>query len=150
MENHQLSVLIVEDDKNLRYSLTELLSYCGYKVHGAQDGLAALEQLERVQPDILLSDLNMPRMDGYELLSIIRSRYPGIRVVAMSGAYTDEQIPGGVAADAFYPKGGGGCALLIAILTRVASRHFSPSRTAQESQVSVPGESAREISRVEP
>lgn len=146
MESHGLSVLVVDDDAVLRGALIELLSYRGYKVHGAPDGLAALEQLAEAQPDILISDLNMPNMDGYELLSIVRSQYPGIRVVAMSGAYADERIPDGVAADAFCPKGCGRCDTLIATVTRIASRQFSPARNAQENHVSARRRSGRKVS----
>jgi CheY-like chemotaxis protein len=56
-------------------------------------------------PDIILSDLNMPLMSGFELLSIVRQRFPLTRVVAMSGAFSGEAIPTGVSADAFYEKG---------------------------------------------
>lgn len=128
MDNYKISVLIVEDDAGLRNSFMELLRYTGFKVHGAPDGLAALEELDVAQPDIVLSDLNMPRMDGYELLTVVRSRYPGIRLVAMSGAYTGEVVPFGVAADAFYPKGCSQCSRLIATLKRVVALQFSPAR----------------------
>jgi hypothetical protein len=63
-------------------------------------------------PDILLSDLNMPVMSGFELLSVVRRRFPAMRVIAMSGAFFGEEVPSGVAADNFYQKGGGLDALL--------------------------------------
>jgi DNA-binding NarL/FixJ family response regulator len=55
---------------------------------------------------VIISDLNMPQMSGFELLSVVRRRFPQIPVVAISGAYDQgSDVPGGVIADAFYPKG---------------------------------------------
>jgi CheY-like chemotaxis protein len=70
-------------------------------------------QMRHAVPDILLSDLNMPGMSGFELLSIVRRRFPSTRVIAMSGAFTGDQVPPGVAADAFYAKGRSGVTPLI-------------------------------------
>ena len=64
-------------------------------------GFDALLQMERSLPSIVIFDLNMPEMSGFELLSVVRRRFPKISVIAMSGAYH----PGGVIADAFYAKG---------------------------------------------
>jgi CheY-like chemotaxis protein len=59
-----------------------------------------------VTPDVIISDLNMPQMSGFEFLSVVRRRFPGIPVVAVSGAYEfGDHVPGGVIADAFYAKG---------------------------------------------
>jgi DNA-binding NarL/FixJ family response regulator len=54
----------------------------------------------------------MPGMSGFELLSIVRRQFPVISVIAMSGAFSGNQIPCGVAADAFYEKGNGVAVLL--------------------------------------
>ena len=58
-------------------------------------------------PDIIVSDLNMPGMSGFDFLPIVRRRFPAIRLIAMSGAFTGNEVPPGVVADAFYPKGTG-------------------------------------------
>jgi CheY-like chemotaxis protein len=99
------SILIVDDNASLRMVLAIIFSREGYQVRLAEDGFSALDEIERHTPDLLLSDLNMPGMSGFELLSVVRQRFPMIRVVAMSAAFFGEQLPAGVMADAFYAKG---------------------------------------------
>ena len=99
-------ILIVDDDAAIRDTLALLLHSSGYDVTLAVDGFDALLQLKRRLPAIVLSDLNMPHMSGFEFLSVVRRRFPRISVIAMSGAYhSGDAIPGGVIADAFYAKG---------------------------------------------
>jgi len=99
------SVLLVEDDGDLRAILAAMLIQTGYDVRTAWDGVSALLELEAGIPDIIVSDLNMPRMSGFELLSTIRAEFPSIPLIAMSGAFSGSQVPEGVIADAFYEKG---------------------------------------------
>src|SRR5438105_5210039 len=82
------SVLIVDDESSIRNSLAMVLEAEGYETSMAVDGFDALLLLKRTLPDIVLSDLNMPRMSGFEFLSVLRRRFPQISVIAMSGAYT--------------------------------------------------------------
>jgi CheY-like chemotaxis protein len=114
MPDLKTSILIAEDEESVRTSLAQVLSVLGHRVRSAPDGLAALIEMRQEAPDILLSDLNMPGMSGFELLSVVRRRFPAVRVIAMSGAFSENQVPCGVTADAFYPKGHG-----VAILVRV-------------------------------
>jgi len=107
MPDTKASILIVEDEESVRTSLAQVLTYLGFRTRSAADGLAALKEIRAEVPDLLLSDLNMPEMSGFELLSIIHRRYPAIYVIAMSGMPSEDQIPTGVIADAFYRKGGG-------------------------------------------
>ena len=74
-------------------------------MRSAEDGFSALAEIRREVPGVLLSDLNMPGMSGFELLSVVRRRFPSIQVIAMSGAFSGDGIQPGVAADAFYAKG---------------------------------------------
>jgi CheY-like chemotaxis protein len=115
MPDHKPSILIVEDEELVRTSLAEILKILGHLVRCAADGFAALVEINEEVPEILLSDLNMPGMSGFELLSVVRRRFPAIRVVAMSGAFAGDQVPDGVAADAFFAKGNGVAVLLKAI-----------------------------------
>ena len=57
-------------------------------MRSAEDGFSALEEIRRLTPDVLLSDLNMPHMSGFELLSVVRRRFPAIYAIAMSGAFS--------------------------------------------------------------
>jgi CheY-like chemotaxis protein len=99
-------ILVVDDEPAIREMMTLLLASEGYEVATAEDGFDALLQLTVKPPDILISDLNMPHMSGFELLSVVRRRFPEIPVIAISGAYdSGENVPGGVIADIFYPKG---------------------------------------------
>ena len=99
-------ILIVDDDPSIRAMVATTLSVEGYEVATAEDGFDALLQLKTKVPELIVSDLNMPHMSGFEFLSVIRRRFPEILVVAMSGAYeSGDAIPGGVIADAFYAKG---------------------------------------------
>lgn len=98
-------ILVVDDEPSIRESIAMLLTFSGYDVSVAEDGFTALQQLRRTLPALILSDLNMPQMSGYELLSIVRRRFPQIPTVAMSGAYQGDNVPPGVIADSFFAKG---------------------------------------------
>jgi CheY-like chemotaxis protein len=99
-------ILVVDDNPAVRETISMLLVAAGYNVVVAEDGLAALSQLKKLLPDVIVSDLEMPRMTGFELLSVIRRRFPQILTLAMSGGYSDGTVPVGVVADGFYAKGG--------------------------------------------
>lgn len=98
-------VLVVDDDPSIRECVATLLMSAGYDVATADNGFGALMQLRKLCPDTIVSDLDMPGMSGFELLSVVRRRFPEILTVAMSGAYVGEQLPSGVVADAFVSKG---------------------------------------------
>ena len=99
-------ILVVDDEPSIRKSMAVLLAAAGYEVSTAEHGFDALLQLRTVTPDVIISDLNMPQMSGFEFLSVVRRRFPEIPVIAASGAYeSGDHVPGGVIADAFYAKG---------------------------------------------
>ncbi len=109
-------LLVVEDEPTIRQLFATLLEASGYSVAQAVDGFAALEEIRRRRPALIVSDLNMPRMTGFELLSIIRRRFPTIHVIAMSGAFSGDSIPDGVAADAYYVKSGRSITTLVDVI----------------------------------
>jgi len=67
-------VLLVDDEDSLRKVMRDLLERDGYVVTEARDGVQALDQVDRVGPDIIVLDLNLPGLDGYGVLSHLRSR----------------------------------------------------------------------------
>ena len=78
------SVLIVEDDPSLREALADTLEISGYTVQLAADAEAAVDQLARARPGLVLSDVQMPGMDGHALLRTIKAKTPGLPVVLMT------------------------------------------------------------------
>ena len=68
-----LTILVIEDETNLREQLVELLELEGYVAIGTVDGAAGLEAALCSQPDVILSDIAMPRLDGYEVLRQVRA-----------------------------------------------------------------------------
>jgi len=99
-------ILVVDDEENVREAFARRLRKAGYEVATAENGFDALLKLKEVViPEVIISDLNMPKMSGFELLSVIRRRFPKISVIASSGAYGSGVVPSGVLADAFFAKG---------------------------------------------
>ena len=68
------TVLLVEDEDGLRKVMRDLLEREGFRVAEAPDGVQALDQVDRVAPDIIVLDLNLPALDGYAVLQQLRSR----------------------------------------------------------------------------
>lgn len=101
----QKTLLIVDDDALLRMAIGDLFGESGYRVRCAEDGASALQEIRREVPDIVLSDLNMPGVSGFEFLCAVRRDFPAIRVIAMSGAFLGNGVPAGVPADAYFEKG---------------------------------------------
>jgi len=98
-------ILIVDDEPSTRESTGIILESEGYEVLTASDGLDGLHALSKSLPDLIISDLNMPRMSGFEFLAIVRKRFPRIATIAMSGEYLSSENPSGILADAFLQKG---------------------------------------------
>jgi DNA-binding NtrC family response regulator len=96
-------ILVVDDHKTMSEAIAMVLRSKGYSVCTADSGRDALRRLKEMPLQLVISDLNMPRMSGLELISAIRWRFPNMPVIAMSGTYTVDQIPRTV--DAFYAKG---------------------------------------------
>lgn len=110
MENLELSdgfnfrILVVDDEETIRFTSAKILESRGFEVRTAADGFAALVELRKSPPDILISDLHMPNMSGFELLSVVRRRFPHIPVIAISGQFNGI-APEGLIADYFFSKG---------------------------------------------
>lgn len=105
-KNFRYRILIVDDAPALRELGTVMLEAQGYEVLCAEDGFEGLAALKQSLPDIIISDLRMPNMNGFEFLSVVRRRFPAIPVIVISGEFTGLSVPESVLADAFFPKNG--------------------------------------------
>ncbi|CDP52684.1 DNA-binding response regulator [Devosia sp. DBB001] len=74
LSDNKRLILVVEDEQRLRANVVEELIEAGYAVLDAEDGIEALERLDTATPDLILCDITMPRMGGYELLRALRKR----------------------------------------------------------------------------
>ncbi len=100
-------ILIVDDDESVQRTRALILTAAGYEVSLARNGFDALLQLKTPDiPNLIVSDLNMPEMSGFEFLSVLRRRFPQIPVIASSGAYVSgDTIPRRHHRRRFLPKG---------------------------------------------
>ncbi|WP_213804441.1 response regulator [Granulicella sp. dw_53] len=134
MSSPTRKLLIVDDEPATRKLLSQIFTELGHNVRCAEDGFSALEMIREFTPDIILSDLNMPGMSGFELLSVIRRRLPAIYVIATSGAFSGESVPLGIVADAFYEKATG----LRTLFGIMAAAALTESEIAKRSTIHAP------------
>ena len=105
MGSFRYRILVVDDDESVSTMAKDMLESQGYEIHCARDGFEGLTALKRSPPDVIISDLEMPHMSGFEFLSIVRKRFPNIPTIAISGAFSGRDVPESVLADAFFEKG---------------------------------------------
>ena len=122
MERNNKSVLVVDDDQDLRYILSVRLVSAGYLVYGAANGMEALLQMEKYSVDVVLTDYRMPKMDGFEFLSLCRLKWPGTPVVVFS-AEQDDMAHEAVERGAFaWVRKGSDYTMLLEILAAAAQQ----------------------------
>ncbi len=122
-------ILVVDGDAAFLQECSNALRREGYEVLTADDGFAALHVLRGAQPDVLISELNLPRMSGFELLSVVRTRFPSISVLAVSGEYTAASLPNEAICDAFVQKGP---STVFEVVENVRQLVTSPKLASQE------------------
>jgi CheY-like chemotaxis protein len=105
MANFHYRILVVDDDDRIRMVSEQVLSGHDYEVRTASHGFEALALMRNALPDLIISDLNMPNMSGFELLSVVRRRFPQLPVIAITGEYSTTSGPDGLLADAIFHKG---------------------------------------------
>src|SRR5688572_12530491 len=86
-------ILLVDDHEPMRTTLTALLKNMGHEVLTAADGKQAMATQKKTPADILLTDIFMPEMDGFELIQNFRKTYPTVKIIAVSGGVPKN--PGG-------------------------------------------------------
>jgi two-component system phosphate regulon response regulator PhoB len=120
-----LRVLIVEDDPTIRELLSTLLGFEGWQVAMADDGPSGLEAAERVHPDVVLVDVTMPGLSGYEVCRQLKAGASPPRVVMVTGRSTaKDEVDGRAAgADAFLRKPFSPLELLDAVTGSANGRH---------------------------
>ena len=84
-EKRKGSILLVEDDDDVRDVVKDTLSFAGFAVDTARDGVEATEKTRDTEFDLVLTDLMMPRMDGMELLKHVKQTQPETNVIIMTG-----------------------------------------------------------------
>ena len=109
MSNRRHKIMVVEDDLTLRLTLTELFRLQGFAVVTARDGDEGYLQAVAHQPDLIITDLEMPILDGTELARLIRrerGKLSGIPIIALSGNLGEFNLPDklGAGIDRFVDK----------------------------------------------
>jgi CheY-like chemotaxis protein len=78
-------ILVVDDRAEIRSALRLILERAGHEVSLAKNGQEAIDRFQSVQPDLMILDLFMPIMNGFDALFILRQEYPDAKVIAVSG-----------------------------------------------------------------
>jgi CheY-like chemotaxis protein len=133
-------VLVVDDEPALREIASELLAGAGYEVVTAADGIDALRLLAEPLPDVVITDVRMPRMSGWELLAVVRQRFPQLPVIAVSADVGSEEFPPGMQADALLSKGAYSTDDLCAKITELLSPRRSRTGSAEKQGQYLSGE----------
>jgi CheY-like chemotaxis protein len=105
-QDYPLRVLVVDDEPVILQTMRAILETRGWQVRTAEDGFEGLRLLRETPPDLIISDLRMPNMSGFEFLAVVRRRFPHIPVIAVSGEFLSDGMPPGLLVDAFLQKGG--------------------------------------------
>ena len=93
MEDKPLRVVVADDHSLFRDGITSLLEAAGYEVvEQSNDGQGAVEAVRSTNPDLVLLDISMPKMDGLEALQVIKSEYPETRVVILTVSDDDNDL----------------------------------------------------------
>ncbi len=96
------TIIVAEDSSSVRKFITLALKMKGYNVVTAEDGMAALELFPKQKVDLLLTDLNMPNMDGLNLIKNVRliPEYQDLPIIILSSLSDEEDINAGLGAGA--------------------------------------------------
>lgn len=114
-------ILVVEDDHDMAEIIVRVLRQAGYATRTAEDGKQALQAVEERMPALVLLDMLMPVMDGWQCASMLRARYGPVLPIVCLTAAEDARVRGAaIAADDVLPK-----PFELHDLMRVVARHMS-------------------------
>ncbi len=88
MSEDKKKILVVDDEESIHLLYKEELEEEGYEVYSALDGEEALKKFDKLKPDLVILDINMPGMDGIEVLRQMKQERPGVPVI-LSSAYPE-------------------------------------------------------------
>jgi DNA-binding response OmpR family regulator len=89
--NVRLRILVVDDNRDTADTLGWLVSSCGHEVDVAYDGAKVLEKAAAFRPHVVLLDIGLPHINGYDLAAVLREKLPGVLIIAVTGRGDDEQ-----------------------------------------------------------
>ena len=92
MENSKFRILVVEDEAAIRTGLIDVLVYHGYQVGYATDGIVGLEKAQSQQFDLVLLDVMMPGLNGFEVCQTIRESDKELAIIMLTAKTTDEDV----------------------------------------------------------
>lgn len=96
MNAQDVSILVAEDSPETATLIKFSLEKAGYKVSVAPDGLEALQMVEELNPDLIITDILMPGMNGFELLGELKQRNKNIKTIVLAVQKSDEDIVRGL------------------------------------------------------
>lgn len=133
MTKFRRRILIVDDDERILNACSASLRRESYDVLTARDGFEALQVLRGAVPDLLIVELNLPRMSGFELLEVVRKRFPEVGAIATSKEYSALTLPPRTIADAFVAKGpNANFELIETALGLIRRAHMRPSQAKSD------------------
>ncbi len=80
------NIVVMDDDPGLRGAMRKILERGGHTVREAEDGVVGMRLVESEAPDLVVTDLLMPKKEGIETIMDLRARFPKVRILAISGA----------------------------------------------------------------
>jgi response regulator RpfG family c-di-GMP phosphodiesterase len=92
MPNEKQTILITEDEKSSVFLYTEELAEAGYRIVTAENGYQALGMLEDEPVALLMTDIQMPDMDAFELIPQVRAQFPGLPIIVVSAFKDREKV----------------------------------------------------------
>jgi DNA-binding response OmpR family regulator len=96
-------ILIVDDEKAIRATMAMALESVKYEIDVAENGVQAIERLNKISYDLIITDYSMPEMDGLEMISIVASKFPDLPVLMITAQESAPDMLKGKNAS-FFPK----------------------------------------------